>query len=265
VSSKKHKQAVRGEKKQSRTRVWRDRLLPILRLRWLQSSLAMLVLALVLYQAYARITQSDMFIIETVQIEGEFKYLSKQHLQETAIPYVTGSFFSVKLDAIRNQLLQLPWVEDVSIRRQWPNALTIRVMEKQPVAYWNDKQLISSRSEVFEPAQIDQQMRLPKLNGPQGQHANMLRELSRMQTWLADAELQVEQINQDQRRSWTLHMSSGLELRLGRHDRQQRLQRFVEVFTGKLMKQQQNIKYVDMRYTNGLAVAWKKVTEGLGA
>jgi cell division protein FtsQ len=60
-------------------------------------------------------------------------------------------------------------------------------------------------------------------------------------------------------------MQSGLELRLGRNDQHQRLHRFIDVYTDKLMGQKQNIKHIDMRYTNGLAVAWKKAKADLGA
>lgn len=263
--SKQHKQAVRGAAKVRRFAGARERLMPVLKSRLLRKLLLIAVTMVVLFGAYEQVAESDMFNIETVQIEGEFKYLSKQHLQSTAIPFVTGGFFSVRLDAIRDQLIKLPWVEDVSIRRRWPNTLSIRVIEKQPAAYWGEDQLISARSSLFRPDSVDRQLLLPQLNGPEGQHANMLQELSRMQAWLADADLQIKQIDQDDRRSWTVLMTSGLELRLGRHDRHQRLQRFVDVYTQKLMKQKQNIKYVDMRYTNGLAVAWKTVGEGLGA
>jgi cell division protein FtsQ len=237
----------------------------LLKSRSLRKLLMLALLFGLMLGVHNRLTRSDVLAIETVQIEGEFRYLSKQHLKENALPHVSGGFFSVNLERIRNRLLELPWVEDASIRRQWPNALNIRVMEKKPVAYWGDKQLLSSKAVLFEPETADANMGLPKLSGPLGQHRNMLMELGRMQAWLADTGLSISRVNQDERRSWTLVMTSGMELRLGRKYQHERLLRFVEVFTGKLMKKKQNIKHIDMRYTNGLAVAWKKTTRDQGA
>jgi cell division protein FtsQ len=79
-----------------------------------------------------------------------------------------------------------------------------------------------------------------------------------MQTELADTGQQIQKIRVDARRSWTIFMASGLELRLGREDEHLRLQRFVDVFGEYFQPKLEQIKYVDMRYTNGLAVAWRK-------
>ena len=84
----------------------------------------------------------------------------------------------------------------------------------------------------------------------------MLQELGRLQAWLIDTGLIIEKIKQDARRSWTLYMVSGLELRLGRNNKYERLNRFVDAYSQQLSKQTKNIKHVDMRYTNGFAIAW---------
>ncbi len=261
----KRKQAVKGQQKKAGHGPAYERAVGLLKSRGLRKLLVLAALFGMVFGIHDWLTASDVLAIESVQIEGEFRYLSKQHLKENALPYVSGGFFSVNLERIRNRLIELPWVEDVSIRRQWPNTLNIRVMEKQPVAYWGDKQLLSSKAVLFEPEAINTNMGLPKLNGPLGQHRNMLMELSRMQAWLADIGLIISRVNQDERRSWTLVMASGMELRLGRKHQHERLLRFVEVYTGKLMKQKQNIKHIDMRYTNGLAIAWKKAARDQGA
>jgi cell division protein FtsQ len=44
---------------------------------------------------------------------------------------------------------------------------------------------------------------------------------------------------------------------LGRADSQQRLDRFAKVYASGLKQFEEQIKGVDMRYTNGLAVIWK--------
>jgi len=261
----KRKQAVTGQSKKVQQGRFSQQFMRVITNPWLRRLSLLLVLSGGLYALLQQLSLSQLLPIESVQIEGEFKYLDQQKLKDSALPHVSGGFFSVDLDRIRNHLIQLPWVEDVSIRRQWPDALRIRVMEKQPVAFWDDKQILSSRGSLFEPEAIDSHLQLPRLRGPVGQHENMLMELGRMQAWLADTGLVIQQMVQDERRSWVLTMQSGLELRLGRNDQHQRLHRFINVYTDKLMGQKQNIKHIDMRYTNGLAVAWKSAKPDLGA
>jgi cell division protein FtsQ len=194
--------------------------------------------------------------INSVQIEGEFRYLKRDDLQRTAMPHVQGGFFSLNLQQVREAILVLPWVEDATVRRQWPDGLRIKVMEKQPAAWWGDGRLLSSRGVLFVPGQIGA-LALPKLEGPDGLEKILLQELGGMQTELASTGQQIQKIRVDARRSWTVFMASGLELRLGREDEHLRLQRFVDVYGEYFQPRLEQIKHIDMRYTNGLAVAWR--------
>ena len=260
------KQAVRGVAKRNDNNQWREKIIIVIKNVWLHRVFALSLICVPGWFAYQKLQTIDVLPIASVYIEGEFKYLSKQDLQQQALPYVRGGFFSVDLNNIRQALMAVPWVEDVSVRRQWPDTLTVRVIEKQPVAYWGKDKLLSSRGDLFEPANIKnriikQDLLLPELIGPENQHKIMLKELARLQAWLVDTGLVIKQIKQDARRSWTLYMVSGLELRLGRNNKHERLHRFVDVYSQQLSKQTQNIKpriikHVDMRYTNGFAIAW---------
>ena len=109
---------------------------------------------------------------------------------------------------------------------------------------------------LFVPGQIGA-LALPKLDGPEGLEKTLLQELGSMQTELANTGQQIQMIRVDARRSWTLVMASGLELRLGREDEHLRLQRFVDVYGEYFQQRLEQIKHVDMRYTNGLSVAWR--------
>ena len=99
-----------------------------------------------------------------------------------------------------------------------------------------------------------------------GQHAVMLKELGKMQLLIAELNMNIVKIRQDARRSWVLVLSSGFELRLGRNNMHERLQRFADVYSQHLKKQESKIKHIDMRYTNGFAVAFKdQLTQNRGA
>jgi cell division protein FtsQ len=225
--------------------------------------LSLIVAAMVL--CWQQLADIEVLPIEVVQIKGEFKFLSREDLKQRAMPYVQGGFFSVDLKTIRRALIDLPWVEDVSVRRQWPNELSVRVIEKQAVAFWGQDGLLSSRANLFRPKKIYRHLNLPKIYGPEGQHEFMLQELAKMQAWLAGTELVITEIKQDARRSWVLSLlltasevsMPAMELRLGRDQQHERLHRFVDIYQRHLKKYKQKIRHIDMRYTNGFAVAWQ--------
>ena len=248
-----------------RNNQWREKLALVFANARFKRLLAAFAFIVVIAWLQHTVSIENMLPIERVQIEGEFKYLLKDDLQQKALPHVRGGFFSVNLNQVRNALIDLPWVEDVSIRRKWPDTLSVRVIEKQPVAYWNENQLLSAKASLFEPENIAIKIVLPRLAGPKGQHESMLQELSRMQAWLTATGLVIDEMKQDARRSWTLKMTSGIELRLGRSNRHERIHRFVDVYSQHLIKQAEKIRHIDMRYTNGFAVAWKKELQSQGA
>ncbi len=212
---------------------------------------------LLIAAAYQQLNMKTVLPISSVKIEGEFKYLDKDQLREQAMPVVDGGFFSVDLVAVRNVLIDLPWVEDVSVRRQWPDQLLVRVMEKQPVVFWGKDGVLSSRGELFSPGETLNE-NLPRMNGPEGLHSVMFKELSRMQAWLLETGLYIQEMELDARRSWTLTMQNGIELRLGRGNMYERLQRFASVYKNNFQSETRKIEHIDMRYTNGFAVAWKE-------
>ena len=78
-----------------------------------------------------------------------------------------------------------------------------------------------------------------------------------MRAMLSPLGLRVTELNLDQRRAWSMVLDNGLHLRLGRNDRQQRLERFARIYTGVLQSRLEAIESVDLRYTNGFAFRWR--------
>jgi len=254
----KSRQAVRGSKVKKRKKSgFTSKFKGAVGFLWRPGLLSGLTLIVIGIFAYKNINLNNVLPIQSIKIEGEFAFLDKKQLQIKAIPVVKGGFFNVSLDSVRDALIELPWVEDVSVRRQWPNMLLVRVIEQKPVVLWGDNAVISAKGKMFIPEQKPE-LNLPHLSGPQGQHKFMLQELARMQAWLLDTGLYIKNIELNARRSWILTMTSGMELRLGRKQMHERLNRFVSVYKETLEAQKKQIKYIDMRYTNGLAVAWKE-------
>ena len=222
---------------------------------------AVLVLLLSLWQLN-EYDFNDISPIEKVEIEGDFENISHDVFREKVIAVIDGGYFTLDLDAMRMALMVLPWVDDVSVRRQWPSGLHIKVTEKRAVAYWNDDAMISDRGDVFKPEMISQQLALPKLNGPDGLHNKMWRFLVAINKDFSSMGFDVLDLNLDGRRAWSLHFSSQkvideIEVKLGRDHVEDRLARFVRVFSNRDKFNLKNTAVIDLRYPNGFAMRIK--------
>ncbi|MGB0989179.1 MAG: cell division protein FtsQ/DivIB, partial [Pseudoalteromonas spongiae] len=74
--------------------------------------------------------------------------------------------------------------------------------------------------------------------------------------------LAIDELVLSERFSWQLTLNDGVTLNLGREERVQRIQRFMDVYPliKKNKKADQQVDYVDLRYDTGLAVGWKPLT-----
>jgi cell division protein FtsQ len=192
--------------------------------------------------------------IDKVQIEGAFVHLSQDDIRQQLRQTLTGDYFTADIEALRKSLLLLPWVQDASIRRQWPATLQIRITEKQAVAYWSDDSLLSDRGELFSPQEIKRDMQLPHISGPEGLHHKVWQFLVSLHTELSSLGLEVNRLVLDERRSWSMQLSNGVEMQLGRNDTERRINRFIKVFSMQNAPNIDDIEYIDLRYPNGFAM-----------
>ena len=200
---------------------------------------------------------AELMPIRNVQIEGSFVYLSRDEIQKQLEQVLSGDYFTADIESVRASLLTLPWVQDASIRRKWPSTLLIKIVERQAVAYWSDDALLSDKGELFKPETISREMQIPVINGPEGLHHKVWGFLVKLHTDLSGLGLGVDELVLDERRSWSMLLSNGVELRLGRNDTESRIQRFVKVFSMQNAPNIDDIKYIDLRYPNGFAMKSK--------
>ena len=203
------------------------------------------------------IMPAEIMPINNVQIEGTFVHLSRDDIRQQLMQVLTGDYFTADIEAARASLLTLPWVQDASVRRQWPSTIKIRIVEKQAVAYWSDDSLLSNRGEVFKPQQIKQDMPIPAIDGPQGLHHKVWEFLVTLHTELSTIGLDVSKLVLDERRSWSMLLSNGVELQLGRNDTKRRIKRFIKVFSMQNAPNIDDVEYIDLRYPNGFAMKSK--------
>jgi cell division protein FtsQ len=194
--------------------------------------------------------------LSSVQIRGEFIKVSEQELRGAVQPAALKGFFTTDVKAVRERVRALPWVEDVAVRRIWPDRLSLTVLEQQAVARWNGQGLLNTRGEVFSPPAASYPHGLPLLEGPEGSNIAVLKQYRAIQDALAALAREPVHVVQDARRAWRVKLDNGLQIALGREQSLQRLQRFTRVYAQLFRQRVNEIDYIDLRYTNGLAVRW---------
>ncbi|WP_166251933.1 cell division protein FtsQ/DivIB [Marinobacter salicampi] len=203
--------------------------------------------------------------IESVQIEGSLTGESREDLEAQVSKWVGRSFFATDLADIKVAVEQRPWIETAAVRRVWPGTLEVEIREKKPLAYWNDAQLISRSGRLFQPENLDVAGALPKLSGPDERFEEVVSLARGMAETLAGRGYGFAGLKLETRGAWTLVLANGIEVALGRDQVQERFRRFLTVYEGQLEARADEVKRIDARYTNGVAVKWKQLGQAPGS
>ena len=228
---------------------------------WLKPTLGLFTVlgsAVGLYLMLNWMQDASEWPVRTVQVEGRFLHLEKAHLQSEVMPLTQAGFFAVNVSEIQERIEQMPWVDQVSVRRVWPDRLTVQVTEQQPVARWGQAGFLNARAELFEPQQPVELAQLPQLAGPDGYEQRVLEMYGRMQGLLQPLKLGVADLSLDARRTWRVQLSNGLTVEIGRNGPVERIERFVRVYPAILAAGKGVLASVDLRYSNGFAVRWEQ-------
>jgi cell division protein FtsQ len=220
-------------------------------LRNIANTLFALSALAILYGAiYYTVHLPNLFPIQSVRLSSAPARVVASEVLQVVRSEVRGNFFTVDIDRVRRSVERLPWVRNVSIRREFPNRLVMEVEEHQALAHWNNGALVNQQGEVF--AATSEQV-LPSFIGPDEASHEVTEQYGQLSQQLASLNLQATQLALSPRHAWQVRLSNEMVLELGREDMQQRLARFVTVYPYSIAAM--NMKYVDLRYPNGFAVS----------
>ena len=195
--------------------------------------------------------------LTNVMIGGDFTYLQPAELSQLLAGEVEGGFLSVDLAALRQVLREHPWVRDVSIGREWPSMLKVEVTEEVPIARWGEQGFLNRLGEELLIENNSQLSALPVLRADTGTSREMMKNYQLMAELLVPTGLKISELRRDSVGVWFIDTAPGLQLVIGRDQISDRIRRFNLVWAAGLNQQVKNIVRVDLRYPNGLAVAWR--------
>ncbi len=223
-----------------------------------------LLIVMVVWAVY-RLVPDNALPVKQVRVSGDFRHLNVQEIQQRAMPLVERDFFSVDLPAIERVIADMPWVYDVSVRRIWPETIEIQIIEQEAVARWGDQALLNPYGEIFMPANESQPKGLPMIHGSESRRHELISSFLNIHDQLSSIGLVLNSLVEDRRGSWGLALNNGLKLSLGQRDQQSRLQRFIRAYPGLIAARKDQVKSIDLRYSNGLAIAWDQQPDGAHA
>jgi len=195
--------------------------------------------------------------VRVISMDGSFQRVSPGQIEKAVAPFSQAGFMSADLDGIQRAVEALPWVEHARIQRRWPNSLHVTVIEQTAAARWGDSGLLNTRGELFVREATHVPAELPRLSGPEGTESQVAQRYLAVQGRMLEAGMRIAALRLDERGAWEMDLDSGVTVRLGRRDVDERIDRFIHTASQVISHRMNEITYVDMRYSNGFAIGWR--------
>ena len=230
---------------------------------WGILAVAMFSFALLFVYASNKIDIASQLPVKSVHISGAIKFTHGLDLKQVIEHHTAKGFFGFSARTLQQDLVSLPWIRTVAVRRSWPWRLQLAIQEYSPVALWNDSAFMTSEFNIFSPPPAEHpqivervqalRAQLPQLRGAQGRHAAVAQLYRSVAAVVGSGALRV--IAEDERLAVRVELNTGQTILLGRSQREARLQRLRKIFT-KLaaMASWDRVTRVDLRYDNGVVL-----------
>ena len=195
--------------------------------------------------------------IRVISMDGTFQRVSPGEVEKAVMPFAQAGFMSADLDRIERAVESVPWVDHARVQRRFPNGLRVTVVEEIAAARWGESGLLNTRGELFVRAVAHVPVELPRLSGPDGTESQVAQRYLSTQGRMLEAGMRIAALRLDERGAWEMDLDSGVTVRLGRRNVDERVDRFIHTASQVIAHRLNDITYVDMRYSNGFAIGWR--------
>lgn len=170
-----------------------------------------------------------------------------------------GSFFTANLPKIQEAALQLPWIEDISIQRDWNRGIVVTALPRQPVAKFGSERLVDASGQAYIPADSRslQQPDFVNLQGDTSQSTAIMQMMQQVNSWYMPVGIKVQDVFLSPRMTWLFRFDNGLRIIVDNENTSQKLFSVSQLLKNQLADKQEQIQSLDLRYKNGFAITWK--------
>ncbi|MBF0264780.1 MAG: FtsQ-type POTRA domain-containing protein [Gammaproteobacteria bacterium] len=257
--------------------------------KWIQYDDKFKIKHIVLMSKVTQQNKDTLLQVTRSNLNGNFFSLDINKLRTAieSLPWIK----EVSIRKVWSNSIQIR-LKEKQVSARWVNIENLN--NKSPAGSWDKHSLLSKTGEIFTPeldsAQQAQYSQFSLFSGPENLAGTMVSKCSKVSEVLATIKYSLSNCILDQRRAWTLsilpqqmkandekqmiHLVLGKsetnELRhllqtkkeesseLSKHKIVKKVQLFVSLYKQVLYKYKNNINRIDMRYTNGFAIAWKE-------
>lgn len=198
------------------------------------------------------------FPIKKVAVAATYQNVNRQTLKNTITPYLTQSFFALHINELKNNLLKIPWVSEVTIRRIWPDKLQVIIGEQETAARWNANSFININGELFTPPKIFNSASLPLLTGRDDQKDMVWQYYLAANKYLQPLTLRVTRMDLLPSLNLRILLSNGVLVMLTSDNFDNNIKTFIKVYPKITKDRDDKIESIDFRYRNGFAVKREK-------
>ena len=215
------------------------------------------------------VLRNPMFTIGQITVTGDTRHNSAASLRAAVEPRLKGNFFTLDLGAAQAAFERVPWVRKATVRRAFPNQLSVELQEYVPVAQWGegDTHLVDAKGQVFEVGDFDgDESELPLLIGPEGQAGPVLDMYRALEPLVQPLGASIATLELQPRGHWHAQLDSGAEIELGQGTQAElsaRLAQFSDTareVTGRHQRAVDAIETADLRHPGGYALRLRGVS-----
>ena len=200
----------------------------------------------------------DQWVIQGVTVSGDLNIWSAEDII-SQVSWINGQgFFSADLNGAYENVLAMPLIKEVRVKKRWPGYVEISVTEDIPMAVWNGDQLIGISGDLMA---IPGHLSVDKLALIKGNIEYMdqaVKDYRLIQQTLAQTGVNVRTLSMTETGSLELDLSNNWHVALGRKNIDSRARRLQEII-GRLPAGQ--VTAVDLRYGKGAAIQWQSEQE----
>ena len=218
--------------------------------------MAALILGFLAVSAYTSGVFSGFSLVDVkvVRIDAGISTVQTQEVKRKISEISTES---LSPGLLKSTLENLEWIDFVTIKRGWPDQLIVKVFPHKPMAVFNDNHYINADGQVFRSPYVEP-VKLPHLYGEVSKGVEMMSQYQKLNMALLKDGLFVSVLELTERGVWRFVDQYGVQVILGKHSVSERLRRYLHVYRDAGVREKINeIKRIDTRYSNGIAVEWK--------
>lgn len=196
--------------------------------------------------------------ITRLKLSGQLDYIVPTEIASSIADLLANNLWTINVNTVKDRIYANPWVHFVFVNKHWPDILQVEVVQHNPIAKWNDKFFLTSTGQVLYSTAENhvsvKNLNLPKFYGKNGQENLLINTYTMLLEKLAPVGLFISTVEFIEAQGVQVKLTNNVILKLGTFDLPDRISRFILAYKKKFQPSISDISYIDLRYTNGMAV-----------